>query len=214
MPSSTSQTTPAYTDTSLSLIHTKSYRIFTCFIMQFHLYSLLFLTISVFASPIDNARRDITVIQKSMKNVSTAIGILRSAIHSVNPKMSSAEVMSRWPDIERTSHIVTQGMNSDALEIRRGPTINLFESSELLILINELETATQQVVNEWIAIKPAINSGDKAKVISIVRDHQAASGQYADALLSRQSGLAAPAGRFFGSRTQQLLEMVVTAYAH
>jgi hypothetical protein len=180
--------------------------------MQLNILPILLLTTSALALPIDNAAQDITVIQRSMKNVSSALSTLRSTIRTISPRMSSSEVLNRWPDIERTSGMVTRGMNSDALEIRKAPAINLIESSELLSPINELETATQQVVNEWIAIKPAINNKDKQNVVKILKDHQAAAGQYADALLSRQSGLATPAGRYFGSRVQQIIEQAVTAY--
>jgi hypothetical protein len=180
--------------------------------MRFNILQVLCLTASVLALPIENTAQDITIIQRSMKNVSSALGTLRSALHSITPRMSNADVSSRWPEVERVSRMMTQGMNSDALEIRKAPTMNIIESSELLAPINDLESATQQVVNEWIAIKPAINNRDKQNVVKILKDHQAAAGQYADALLSRQSGLAAPAGRYFGSKVQQTIEQAVTAY--
>jgi len=108
--------------------------------------------------------------------------------------------------------MVSQGMGHDALEIRRAPTINIIESAELLGPINELETATQLLITEWIGIKPAINQRDRQNIIKILKDHQAAAGQYADALLSRQSGLASPVGRYFGSKIQQIIEGGITAY--
>jgi hypothetical protein len=181
--------------------------------MRFNVLPLLFIANTVLALPVDNAAQDITIIQRSMKNVSNAMTKLRAAIHNINPRMSSNEVSRLWPNVESTCHMVADIMDQDALQIRKAPMINLIESTELLGPINELETSTQQIVNEWISIKPAINRKDRENVLRILKDHKAAAGQYADALLSRQSGFAAPAGQYFGSRVQQNIQQAINAYS-
>jgi len=180
--------------------------------MRFTTLPLLCLTSSILALPVDIAARDTVLIERSMRNVADSLGRLTQALRSIDPRMPSNEVARRWPDVERRGHEVADTLASDARNIRLGPMVGAFEATNLLNPLTNLETVTDKTINEWIAIKPAINVRDRQAVVATLKHHEAAAGEYADAILSRQSAATAPAGRFFGSRMQTSIERAVNAY--
>jgi hypothetical protein len=197
----------------ITLILTSHSFILFKFVMRIPIIPLLCLASSVLALPLNNlAARDTKIIENSMRDVAASLQRLTSALQSISPRMSSQEVLQRWPTVEQRCHDVSNLLTSDARRIRMGPTVSTVESTNLLSPLNQLETATQRTVDEWIAIKPAINQRDKQSVVATLKHHEAAAGEYADAILSRQSAVAAPAGRYFGSRMQTSIERAVSAY--
>jgi hypothetical protein len=185
--------------------------------MRFTILPLLCLASSVLALPVETAQQDTVVIERSLRNVASALDRLSSELQAIDPRMSGNDVTRRWPNVERAGHEVSNLLERDASDIRLAPTVNAFEAANLLTPINKLSDATDRTVNEWIAIKGALNQGDRRKVIDILKHHQASSGAYADAILNRQQALTSlltmPAGQMFGQRAQSSIQRAISAYS-
>jgi hypothetical protein len=173
---------------------------------------ILCLVSTIAAQPVTLAQRDTQFIERSIKTLSDNLDRLYSAIRSISPRMPSNEVTRRWPEVEMACHSVSDQMWADSPMIRKQPYINALEALKLTTPINNLESATQRVVTEWINIKPAINQRDRVTILRILTDHQTAAKEYADALISRQSFLTSPVGQYFGTQTQQIIQKGITAY--
>jgi hypothetical protein len=185
--------------------------------MKFTQIACLIGTIStVAATPLPvsttQVKRDSAVIDRSLRNVSRSLDRLYTSIRSISPRMPAAEVNRRWPDVEMACHQVSDLLWADARDIRRAPAVNALESLSLLDPINTLESSTQRVINEWITIKPAINQSDRTTILRILKDHSTAAQEYSDAILSRQSALTSPVGKYFGDRIKAIIETAIRAY--
>jgi hypothetical protein len=181
--------------------------------LQLFVVPTLCLLSSVVAAPTVNQPQDTTVIMRSFKNVEASLNRLLAAIKHINPRMPTTEVARRWPEIDRQCHEVSDILWHEAREIRRSPgSVNLIESATLLQPISSLQSVTSKIVDEWIAIKPAINNSDRRMVQDMLKDHQTAASEYAEALLSKQSGLSSPVGRLFGADTQNTIQRAINAY--
>lgn len=184
--------------------------------MQFTILPLLCLASSVLALPVESGLQDAQIIERSLRSVTASLDKLSSELRAIDPRMPSSEVQRRWPDVERVGHDVSNLLDHDAPEIRLGPSINAFEASNLLQPITKLSDATDRTVNEWIAIRGALNQGDRKKVVDILKHHQASSGAYADAILNRQQAitglLTMPSGQLFGQRAQASIQRAINAY--
>jgi hypothetical protein len=181
--------------------------------MRFTTLPLLFLMgTSVLALPVENASPT-AAIEQSMKNVITTLNKLTDALSSINPRMSSLEVLQRWPEVERRCHDVSELLASDARNIRMVPKLAITDSANLLGPIDQMERATTRSVDQWIAIKPAINARDRKGVVGTLKHHEVTANEYAEALLSVQSTFSQPAGRYFGSRVTSTIERAIQAYS-
>jgi hypothetical protein len=181
--------------------------------MRCNTLSVLCLAIGAFALPTETLQpRDTTVILRSIKNVESALNHLSSAIRSISPRMPSEEVNRRWPDVERNCHMVSDTMYRDSREIRQSKDVNILEAPQLLGPLNNLETLTTKVVNDWISIKPAVNVRDRQNIQRVLQEHSAAAGEYADAILSKQPAIASPAGALMRSQVQSTIQRAISAY--
>ncbi|KAE9973865.1 hypothetical protein EG328_004195 [Venturia inaequalis] len=180
--------------------------------MRFTIIPLLCLASTNLAAPIAN---DITSanIVTSMKNVISSLNGLTDALKIINPRMSSEEVISKWPRIEKASHDVADLLSTDARYIRMGAKIAVTDTASFLQPIEQISQATQKTVDQWIAIKPAINTRDRRGVVATLKHHVSSANEYADALMSVQSTLAQPAGKLFGTRVTSQIEKAVLAYS-
>ncbi|TID16585.1 hypothetical protein E2P81_ATG12006 [Venturia nashicola] len=184
--------------------------------MRFTILPILCLASSTLALPVESALKDIQIIERSLRSVSASLDKLSSELQAINPRMPSSEVQQRWPNVERVGHDLSNLLDRDAREIRMSPTINAFEASTLLQSLTRLSDATDRTVNEWISIRGALNQGDRKKVVDVLKHHQASSGAYADAILSRQQGatglLTGPPGQLFGQRAKVSIQRALIAY--
>lgn len=184
--------------------------------MRFMFSPLLCLMGSVLALPVETVQQDSAIIERSLRSVTASLDRLSSELQAIDPRMPSNEVQRRWPNVERAGHDVSILLDRDAGDIRMGPTVNALEAASLLTPLSKLSDATERTVNEWVAIKGALNQGDRKRVVDILKHHQASSGAYADAILNRQQALTGlltmPAGQLFGSRAQASIQRAITAY--
>lgn len=184
--------------------------------MRFTILPVLCLASSVLALPVESGKQESAIIERSLRSVTASLDRLSSELQAIDPRMPSNEVQRRWPDIERVGHDVATLLDRDARDIRMGPTVNAFEAANLLQPINKLSDATDRTVTEWIAIRGALNQGDRKMIVDILKHHQASSGAYADAILNRQQAitglLTMPAGQLFGQRAQASIQRAINAY--
>jgi hypothetical protein len=95
------------------------------------------------------AEQDTAVIQ--------GLAMLSSSIRSINVRMPSSEVSRYWPEVEdlpfsnRNALVGCKGYPT-------GPKVNL-ESTRLGPIWSD------RIVNEWIAIKPAINTQNRQSIL-------------------------------------------------
>jgi hypothetical protein len=180
--------------------------------MRFTTFSLLCLVSNAIAAPIatDSTTSN---IERSMRNVIQSLDGLTDALKSINPRMSSEDVISRWPRVEKACHDVSDLLSTDARNIRMGQKIAVTDSTNLLQPIDQMSQATQRTVDQWIAIKPAINARDRKGVVGTLKHHENTANEYADAIMSVQSTLSQPAGKFFGSRVTTQIEKAISAYS-
>lgn len=94
-----------------------------------------------------------------------------------------------------------------------GAKIAVTDTASFLQPIEQISQATQKTVDQWIAIKPAINTRDRRGVVATLKHHVSSANEYADALMSVQSTLAQPAGKLFGTRVTSQIEKAVLAYS-
>jgi len=156
--------------------------------------------------------REVRNILDSLRRVSSALDDLSYNIRAIYPRMPSSEVARRWPAVEKSCHRVSDMLWNDASYIRTLPYVNALESTQLLQPITNLESATARVINEWISIKPAMNPNDRQTVLRILRDHETASSEYADAIMGRQSMLVTTVGQLFGQQTRATIQRGIAAY--
>ena len=180
--------------------------------MRFTTLSLLCLVSNALAAPIATESTS-SAIERSMKNVIQSLNGLTDALKSINPRMSSEDVISRWPRVEKACHDVSDLLSTDARNIRMGQKIAVTDSTNLLQPIDQMSQATQRTVDQWIAIKPAINARDRKGVVGTLKHHESTANEYADAIMSVQSTLSQPAGKFFGSRVTTQIEKAISAYS-
>jgi hypothetical protein len=173
---------------------------------------VLALSAGALALPAEHTKRDVTLITRSLREVASGLNRLDASIRKIRVSMNSPQVAGLWPDVERNCHAVTGMLYQDAKEIRRAPMVTALEAPSLLTPITNLESLTTRVVEDWIAIKRAINVRDRSVIQNILKDHQAAAGEYADAILSRQNALTAPVGRAFNTRTKQTIQRGINSY--
>lgn len=93
-----------------------------------------------------------------------------------------------------------------------GQKLAVTDVTNLLQPIDQMSQATQRTVDQWIAIKPAINARDRKGVVGTLKHHESTANEYADAVMSVQSTLSQPAGKFFGSRVTTQIEKAILAY--
>jgi len=183
-------------------------------LLRFAIIPTLCLLGSTVAVPTTNQPQDTTIILRSLKNVEGGLNRLIQAIKHISPRMPTSEVAKRWPELERQTYEVTDILWEEARTVRRAPAVNVLESATLLQPITNLETLTSKVVDEWIAIKPAINISDRKRVQDMLKDHQVAASQYAEALISVQSALSSPVGRLLGVGIDQSILRGINAYRY
>jgi hypothetical protein len=183
-------------------------------LLRFAVIPTLCILGSVVALPTTNQPQDTTVILRSLKNVEGGLTRLVQAIKNIDPRMPSYEVARRWPELDRQCHEVSNILWEEARTVRRAPVVNVLESASLFQPITNLETLTSKVVDQWIAIKPAINVSDRKMVQDMLKDHQTAAGQYAEALISVQSSLSTPVGRLLGAGIDQQIQRGINAYKY
>jgi hypothetical protein len=184
--------------------------------MRFQLFALqsLCLVTNVFALPASGNAQDTAVITKSLQRLDTGLNRLSLSLRAITPRLSNFELQRAWGDVQRDSRTVTDTLSKDSVEIRRAPQINLLESASLLSPINSLQTLTSKVIDQWIAIRPVLSASDRKVASTILKDHESAAGQYADAILSRQSGISTPVGRLLGSELQSTIEKGVSTFRY
>ncbi|QDS76313.1 hypothetical protein FKW77_002414 [Venturia effusa] len=180
--------------------------------MHFSIVTLLCLASTTFAAPIAPPPTSANIIT-SMKNVALSLNDLNDALKFVTPRMSSEEVISRWPRIEKAYLQVTDLLSTDARSIRMSPKIAVLDSTSLLQPVDQISQATQKAVDQWIAIKPAINARDRKQVLGTLKHHESTANEYADALMSVQPTLNQPAAKFFGSRVAAQIQRAILAYS-
>jgi len=168
---------------------------------------VLCLTTGLLAAPAAHEPREVTFLLRSLKEVGSALGRLEQSIKGLPRNPAGG-----WAAVEGNCHAVTDMLVRDSVEIRRAPMVTALEAPSLLTPITNLETLTSRVVEDWIAIKRAISVRDRSVIQNILRDHQAAAGEYADAILSRQNALTAPVGRAFNTRTKQTIQRGINSY--
>jgi hypothetical protein len=164
------------------------------------------------ALPSSLVERDTRLIEESLRRVSLTLSELSSSIRRINPRMTHDEVVRHWPDIERNCHIVTNTLRGEGDSVKRMPTISLSDALALVTPIENLDTQTGKVVDDWIAVKAAFQR-DKATIVKILQEHQQAAAYYADAMVSRQSGLLnGAAGKILGSRINDKIQKGINAF--
>lgn len=94
-----------------------------------------------------------------------------------------------------------------------GAKVAVTDSTSFLSPIDQMSQATQRTVDQWIAIKPAINAKDRKGVVGTLKHHESTANEYADAIMSVQSTLSQPAGKLFGSRVTMQIEKAISAYS-
>jgi hypothetical protein len=176
--------------------------------MKFILPALCLAT-GLLAAPTPAAldKRDVTFLLRSLKDVGSALSALDSSIKRLRTSPANA-----WSEVDSRCHAVTEMLHRDAAEIRRAPMVTALESPSLLTPITNLETLTSRVVDDWILAHNSFAAKDRPRIRSILLDHQAAAGEYADAILSRQNALTAPVGRAFNSRTKSTIQKGINRY--
>jgi hypothetical protein len=156
--------------------------------MHFVTILLLCLVSNVTAAPIATESTSAN-IERSMKTVIQSLNGLTNALKSIDPRMSSEDVLSRWPRVEQACHEVSDILSTDARNIRMGQKISVADATNLLSPIDQMSQATQRTVDQWIAIKPAINARDRKGVVGTLKHHESTANEYADAIMSVQSTL-------------------------
>lgn len=184
----------------------------TKFKMRFCTLSLLCLVGTVIAAPVATESTS-SNIERSMRNVIQSLNHLTDALKAINPRMSSDDVIARWPNVEHACHEVSDLLTTDARNIRMSQKVSVADSTNLLAPIDQMAQATQRTVDQWIAIRPAINSRDRKGVVGTLKHHELTANEYADAVMSVQSTLSQPAGKFFGSRVTSQIERAILAYS-
>ncbi|TID15475.1 hypothetical protein E2P81_ATG07640 [Venturia nashicola] len=180
--------------------------------MRFNIVPLLCLASTTLAAPITNDNPSANIIT-SMKNVIQSLNGLTDALKAINPRMSPEDVVSRWPRVEKACHQVSDLLSTDARYIRMGQKLAVADSPALLQPIDQINQATQRTVDQWIAIKPAINARDRKGVVGTLKHHESTANEYADAMMSVQSTLSQPAGKLLGSRVTMQIEKAIAAYS-
>lgn len=180
--------------------------------MRFSIIPLLCLAGITLAAPIGKDGNSANIIT-SMKTVVQSLNALTDGLKSINPRMPAEEVISRWPVIEKLSHDVSDLLSTDARHIRMGQKIAVSDAASLLQPIEQISQATQRAVDQWITIKPAINARDRKGIVGTLKHHGSTANEYADAVMSVQSTISQPAGKYFGSRVTMQIEKAILAYS-
>lgn len=181
--------------------------------MRFSIVPLLCLASTTLAAPIVNQNPAAANIVASMKNVIQSLNTLTEALKAINPRMSSEDVVSRWPRVEKACHEVSTLLSNDARAIRVGPKLAVTDAAPLLQPVDQMSQATQKTIDQWIAIKPAINAKDKKGVVATLKHHESTANEYADAVMSVQSALNQPAGKLAGTRVSLQIGKAISAYS-
>jgi hypothetical protein len=174
----------------------------------------LCLVSSVFAAPTSSNAQDTTIITRSLQRLDSELNRLMIALKVITPRLGNFELQKAWTDVQRESRTVTDTLQRDSLDIRRAPQVNLIESASLLSPINNLQSLTGKVIDQWIAIRPILGANDRKLAQTILKDHEVAAAQYAEAILSRQSGISTPVGQLLGTQLQSTIERGVTSFRY
>jgi len=177
-----------------------------------------FFATSLLAAPIDKRdvdnTNDVTVITRAMKNAVNSLNALKSALDTVSRIPQGYDLTQYEQSIERSSQDVTNTLNGGAREVRLGPSANYLEAAGLMGKVTDMQSGSSATSKSWISAKNVIvrTQGGREAALRILNDHQAAAGNFADALVNRMPGLAQGIAHEFSTPALAAVKNAIDAY--
>ena len=169
-------------------------------------------TSTALALPVQNGAGDVTIISRSLQDVTVALTRLTNTVKGIDKRASSQDLQRKWNQVVGDARALSELLWRDGRTIRTAPMVGLLEAATLLSPIQNIQTLTNTLADSWVAIKVGLTPVDKSNVQRILLDHQAAAKEYADAILTRESGIASPIAQALGTQMQTTIQRAVNAY--
>jgi hypothetical protein len=185
-------------------------------IMRFTILPLLASTIisSVLATPITLAQRDTSVIEQSMKKVTSSLQKLVVEVHSLSMKRDQNDIVRQEQRIDAKANEVIKILQDEGRIIKsKAPIVGTIEALRLTEGISSLQSATKSVMDAWIEAKPTVlRLNGKANVLSILQRSEVATNDFVDAMVSKLPAVDRAVGQLAGMRSKEMLRRAIETY--
>jgi hypothetical protein len=180
--------------------------------MRATILPLLCLFGSVLAIPTKLTSQDITIIERSITTVSGTLKRLTTAIHALDKDLQG-DIAKQEYDVMQRGDEVTLALQDGARRIRSNPMIDMIEATRLLDPVNSLTAVTETTVNTWIAAKPIIvRLGGTQPVLKLMGQHELATDDFIDSIVSRLPELTKAFGRLAAQRSKSSIQQAQKAF--
>ena len=177
------------------------------------------LTVAIFlggslALPLDHEKRDLTIIEASVKQVSAAVATLDKALKGQKPTLETTDQQKYIKWLLDMDSKIQSAMALGSGKIRTMPNINELDATKLAFVMEPMIRDTRSAMKGWISIKQIAQS---AGMVTTVRDQLSRGATevsgYADSIISRLPALNRSIGQSFKSSIMNPIDNTIRAYA-
>jgi hypothetical protein len=182
--------------------------------MRFNVLTVALFLGSTLAFPLNHEKRDLRIIESSVKQVDAALSKLDNALRGAKPTSDPKDQQSyiRW--LLDLDNQVQSAMTFGSGEVRRAPNINELEAARLAFVMDPVLRETRSTMNGWTNIKRIVQS---AGMVAVVRDQLSKgaiqSSGFADAIISRLPVINRGIGQTFKSSIMSPIDSTIRGYA-
>jgi hypothetical protein len=184
--------------------------------MRFTILPILAASIvsNVLAAPVTLATRDTSIIEQSMKKVTSSLRQLAVEIHLLNANRPQDLIIKQEAAIEGKAAEVIRTLQEEGRTIKaRSAVVGSVEAIKLIDGINTLQAATKEVTDAWVEAKPTVlRLNGKQNVLSILQRSNVASEEFIDAIISKLPMLDKALGQMTGQKSKDMLHRAMAAY--
>jgi hypothetical protein len=166
------------------------------------------------ALPLDHYKRDLTIIESSVKQVSAALTTLDNALKGEKPTSDTADQQKYMKWLLGMDSKVQSAMAAGSIKIRAMPNINALDATRLVFVMEPMLRDTRSTMKGWVNIKAIAQS---AGMVTTVRDQLSRGATecsgYADAIISRLPALNRGIGQSFKSSIMSPIDNTIRMYA-
>jgi hypothetical protein len=181
--------------------------------MHFSLFPLAILLGSTLASPLNYERRDLAVIESSVKQVSAALSTLDKALKGQKPTFDRVDQEKYIKWLLGMDAQIQRAMGAGAGRIRLAPNLNDRDAARLAFIMEPILRDTRSTMKGWISIKPIAQSAGMTTAVreQLSRGATVCSG-YADAIINRLPVINRAIGNTFKTSIMSPIDNTIRSY--
>jgi hypothetical protein len=182
--------------------------------MRFSVFSVAICLASTLAAPLNHEKRDLSIIETSVKQVIATLSTLDQALKGQKPTADQIDQQKYIKWLLNMDSQVQSALAAGSGKIWTSPNINELDAARLVFVMEPMLKDTQSTMKGWISIKAIAQS---AGMLGAVRDQLSRgateSSGFADAIIGRLPALNRAIGQTFKSSIMRPIDNTIRTYA-